>query len=303
MMIQTYTANDLPHGIRIGIYGTGKRGRIEKDIIEQTRKDIKIAFFLDSFSRGEVDGYDVLKPTDLLGKENIFDMILICSAYSVDMLMYLVDLEFPDSKIAISAISDDFFPRTCLISEEHNFIFVPIGKVASMSFLKLFSNYCPRGLQNIDYRSTKYKNYHKFAFVRNPYDRFVSCFSFMSSVPEFKRFLSYLTGKDNYSFQNMLKSISNMKDGASHPLWASQSLTLCNSSNQILVDSIYKLEYLQDALTDLQERLGIKLNIPHLNASKRDDYKNYYAIDEKEVCSQRYARDLQNFSYNFNADN
>jgi len=298
-MLKTYHITDIPYGSQIGIYGTGKLGLTAKDIVESSRQDIKIVFFINSFKRGAIETYDIIKPEDLHMRHNEINAILICSAYFVDIFMHLNDLQIPISKISLFSKGNDFFPKTVLVSDKHRFIFIPIGKVASTSFQKAFAPYCPDGLKNIDFRQDSYKNYYKFSFTRNPFDRLVSCFSFIYSETLFKQFFIHLVGKDKFSFHDFLKAVTSMKDGASHDLWASQSLFLCDSKNKLLVDRVYKLEDLQKSLPDLEQRLGIKLQVPHLNASEHHIYQTYFSQNEIDLFSQHYSRDLRNFSYDF----
>lgn len=62
--------------------------------------------------------------------------------------------------------------RQGMVFEKYKAIYFPIPKVACSSIKVFLTDFAEFSLDDLD----KFKNYFKFAFVRNPWDRLVSCY-------------------------------------------------------------------------------------------------------------------------------
>ncbi len=73
--------DELPIGSRVCLYGAGTAGNNVKRLIEKTRNDISIAYFVDDYKKGQKDGIEVLGPEALAARKDTYDAILVVSAY------------------------------------------------------------------------------------------------------------------------------------------------------------------------------------------------------------------------------
>jgi hypothetical protein len=65
-----------------------------------------------------------------------------------------------------------------------------------------------------------------------------------------------------------------------------------------LVNDIFKIEELSNAVSIIEKRLQINLNIPIINKSKRDKYYiNYYDNDDFNLVYDLYKDDFITFKY------
>jgi len=77
---------DVPSGSVVYIYGCGEAGSFLRRTLLETRNDVTVAAFLDSFKNGSKDGLDILRPEQLAQRSNQSPyLILIASMYYKDM--------------------------------------------------------------------------------------------------------------------------------------------------------------------------------------------------------------------------
>lgn len=144
-------------------------------------------------------------------------------------------------------------------------------------------------------------HYFKFSFVRNPFDRVVSCWSD-------KR---YSKGKQQDSIESTLsfeQYVDHLKqqvdkidgDVGKHgnPHVRSQAAMI----QGVDLDFIGKLEHFDRDWTVVRDRMSVGLfeEGAHKNKSERaPDYRQYYTNQTKQIVSEIYATDLDTFGYMF----
>lgn len=85
---------DLPKGIRVALYGTGKFGRNMYRMIQERSLDIHVKCFVDRDNSGSIDGLSILSPEILRGRmANDIDCVLLCSTYYDEVLTVLETLD------------------------------------------------------------------------------------------------------------------------------------------------------------------------------------------------------------------
>jgi hypothetical protein len=146
----------------------------------------------------------------------------------------------------------------------------------------------------------KYNNTFKVAFTRNPFDRVVSWFSYLtqkldgvSQRERHKKFYgdSYLTG----DFSDFVLNA---------PDWCfSNSVSfMINRFGHIELDYIGKCENYTDDLNYICEKIEIpfiKIKSERENASHHKHYTEYYNDKTRKVVEQRMKLDLDYFNYKF----
>ena len=130
-------------------------------------------------------------------------------------------------------------------------------------------------------KSRYWKEYFKFCFERNPWDKMVSWYYWTyenEPRPSISEFLKtegaqYLHGLNQYS-----------------------------DSSGILVDKVYFYEDLENAMIDISERLGLN-EVPKLPRAKtefRDRSKTYREMlseDDKKLIESRFYKEIKLFNY------
>ena len=138
-------------------------------------------------------------------------------------------------------------------------------------------------------REDEWKSLFKFAFVRNPFDRFVSYCAFMT--------------RDRDIFQRdprqvMRRFLANPPHR--HILFQPQYSFVADESGKILADYVGRVEEMQASYDEIAERIGIPTTaLERVNTSKRRDYREYFDQPLIDGVAKLYARDLELFGYEF----
>lgn len=143
------------------------------------------------------------------------------------------------------------------------------------------------------YRPESYSDYFRFAFVRNPWDRLVSCwhdkvvdrnyFEFKderwNELKQFDRFVQYVEDLDIRS--------------CDHHLRAQSCLVDLNN-----IDFLGRFENFESDLCYVMEKLNLETStIPRVNATNRTDYHEYYSQELAQRVGRIYALDISMFNY------
>lgn len=138
-------------------------------------------------------------------------------------------------------------------------------------------------------RPEEWTSFFKFAFVRNPFDRFVSYCAFMT--------------RDSGEFEREPQKV--MRHFGANPPWAHilfqpQHSFIAGEDGGLLTDQLGRVEEMQQSYDGIAARIGIPTaNLDHVNSSKRRDYREYYDQALIERVAKLYARDLELFGYEF----
>lgn len=206
-----------------------------------------------------------------------------------------------------------------LISYHKKFLFVYIFKTAGTSITNSLAPYCyrPGSTRPANWRaflSTNWKKIHrvpikkhataveirsvldqsifdsffKFTFVRNPWDWQVSLYHFILERPEIR---GYEETKKMGSFRNFVFS----RDTSPF----TQTGCLVEDSGKLLVDFVGRFENLEEDFREVCRRIGISVELPHINKSGRAGYRDYYDDETRELTARLYAEDIERFGYRF----
>lgn len=135
-----------------------------------------------------------------------------------------------------------------------------------------------------------FADFFKFAFVRNPFDRFVSYCSFMT--------------RNSDAFERdpqrvMRRFIANPPSG--HILFQPQHVIVGDSRGAVLADYVGRVEAMQESFDFIAGKIGIPtVQLDRVNSSRRAPYRDYY--DQQDLIdgvARLYARDLELFGYDF----
>jgi hypothetical protein len=138
-------------------------------------------------------------------------------------------------------------------------------------------------------RAEEWQSFFKFAFVRNPFDRFVSYCAFIT--------------RDQGDFEKdpqrvMRHFIANPP--MAHILFQPQHRFVTDERGELLADKVGRVEEMQHSYDEIAKRIGIPTaQLERVNSSKRRDYREYYDDSLKDGVAELYSRDLELFGYEF----
>tara|TARA_B100001057_G_scaffold497548_1_gene601982 strand:+ start:7690 stop:8262 length:573 start_codon:yes stop_codon:yes gene_type:complete len=187
-----------------------------------------------------------------------------------------------------------------IISPKYKFVFIANTKTGSTSIHKTLLN-CVKDKNLIDESSfilgdkhlscrklleqrPQYKNYFKFAFVRNPWDRVVSWYFFCKRSDYIKRNTS------DISFKEFLNTKLNV--------WATPNQNQYEFTK--CCNYIGRYENIQEDFNIICDKIKIpQQKLPHKNASNHRHYTEYYNEETREIIAKKYAKDIEYFNYEF----
>ena len=152
-----------------------------------------------------------------------------------------------------------------------------------------------------------YPDYFKFAFVRNPLDRLVSCYFEkvvkVQTMPDnsgvedgmYKCFRVYPYDFRTMSFSDFASFVFSLPLANMDVHFRPQYTFLPEDLNTL--DFIGRFENFNQDLNIIKEKLNISHEHKHLYKSKHDHYMNYYDSDLKKKAQKVYEADIELFGY------
>ena len=159
-----------------------------------------------------------------------------------------------------------------------------------------------------EYAAGRYDGYFKFAFVRNPWDRLVSCY--LQKLGPGRRRRAPLgrtqSGdklREGMHFSEFATAVCEIPDTEANPHFRSQHIVLYGGTDSLLPDFIGRFENLQEDFARVTAKIGAPdLKLPHLTPSlSRDNrsYRDFYDERLAKMVNERYQRDIELFDYSF----
>ena len=204
-----------------------------------------------------------------------------------------------------------------LYSKKYNFCFVHIPKNAGSSIRAALDPYISKTstmyigkisrLLNLDlpfgiidpfahatasecklYFGNKWNNMNTFAVVRNPWDWQVS-------------FYVYVRRSTVHKQHELFKSMTfdQFIDFRKSEYQTQSSFIVDPRTNKSIVSDVIKYENLEEEFNALSAKLGIKVDLPHKNVSKKKSYKDFYSTKTIEAVEEIYQEDIKRFGYSF----
>lgn len=140
---------------------------------------------------------------------------------------------------------------------------------------------------------TTFDHYFKFCFVRNPWDRALSMYKYLTNKAEtFESFLSNHLGNPNSKLAYFFKP---------------QTHYALDPNKRVKVDFIGKFETLQEDLDPIIRRLHLDAELKHINASREapnktnthSTYRDFFCQKTRKIIERFYASDIKAFNYEF----
>jgi len=135
-----------------------------------------------------------------------------------------------------------------------------------------------------------FRDYLKFAFVRNPFDRFVS-------------YCALMAGETNYmdvAPVEYMKHVVKVLKPVDRLLYKPQHSFLTNSDGSLAMDIVGRNETMQASYDQICARLGMPTaSLGRANSSKHRPWQDYYDRELIGLVSEAYQEDLERFDYRF----
>ena len=206
---------------------------------------------------------------------------------------------------------DDLIRRNRVYSkvfDQHKVIFIHVPKAAGSSVTRaLFDldnqiGHLPLNwYERMD--SLKFEEYFKFAFVRNPWDRFISAYHFLRQGgigPKDEPWAQFLQQFD--SVEHFITSWLEPDNVKRNLHFLPQHEFITNRYGAIGLDFMGRTEEIEADLLSVAEKLGKEVQMPHVNASKRNPYQQYYSERSRDIVAEVYAKDIKMLGYSFDKD-
>lgn len=211
------------------------------------------------------------------------------------------------------------------VSDKHKIVFIHIPKNAGTSAAAYFE------MENLGHfhwtHYCDFTEHKKVAIVRNPWDRFVSCYEYAKMERSYYhsadgdaihgKHPDYETLKDK-SFEECVElalasklgfKYNIHKNGLMHHIvrpqflkhqgWIPQCYWICDK-DRVMVDHLIKQENISHPEVGLPSVLDTGQPVPETNPSTRNkNYRDYYNEETKEAVASIYEQDIRNFEYEF----
>jgi len=188
-----------------------------------------------------------------------------------------------------------------IIDNNKKFVFVAIAKTACTSIHRRFDihqdpipNIYHMHLRNILKENPMTKDYFKFAFVRNPYDRLLSAFYNFRFSPEHKDWAYPIYKYD--TFRDFVLDIKN--SGCLDFIHLATQFDFLRDGDDIGVDFVGKYENLNEDFAKVEDHLGLEhVILPVVRTSRHPHYELMYDSEMKSKVQEVYEKDFEVFGY------
>lgn len=216
-----------------------------------------------------------------------------------------------------------------ILLEGYGAVYVDIAKVASSSLKVTFAAILgldldraggnphkvefPRPFESSGTGERLYPGLYAFSFVRNPWDRLVSCYrdKIVGEVKDFTGFsdagIAHCLARfdvfsTNMSFEAFVYAVASVPDAHADEHFRSQHIYLTNVWGDLAVDFVGRYENLETDFQYVAERIGFPstISLPRVQANPQSvNYADYYTATTRDVVATRFAKDIDLFAYQF----
>jgi hypothetical protein len=198
------------------------------------------------------------------------------------------------------------------VFNEHKCIFVGVPRAASSSISRsLFGNYAGGHTTARQYRrifGPHFYRYFKFGFVRNPYSRLVSAYSYLKEGGHpawpHDRIFQERINEACHDFSTFVDLFVRRPKDPEHVLMHPQTY-YTNINQKMVLDFVGCIERIGDSFNRVKRKLGLSTAIPKMNESKKDRMSVASAYQKQktvDAVKRRYKEDFRCFGYSVDLD-
>lgn len=180
-----------------------------------------------------------------------------------------------------------------MISHRYRCVFIHQRKCAGSSIVQTFDvpfattewDFMNEGVLGVPPASAP-QGYFCFAVVRNPWDRFVSAWKYLSSTRDrtLAEVLAHLPQR-GHDYRHLTRP---------------QHATLFDTQGRLVVDCLIRFERLQEGYDRVCDLIGKpRCVLPHRNRGAREHYREYFDAASRSTFLQYFGRDVELFGYDY----
>lgn len=137
-----------------------------------------------------------------------------------------------------------------------------------------------------------FDRYFKFAFVRNPWDRFIS----------FCAFISRTTGHFEQDPQGFMARMIHSPPPLQQMLYQPQGALLTDHEGRLAMDFVGRVEDMERDYKHICARLSLEpQRLEQINSSRHRPYADYYSPQLRDLVGRQFRQDIEMFGYRFDA--
>jgi chondroitin 4-sulfotransferase 11 len=155
----------------------------------------------------------------------------------------------------------------------------------------------------------RYDSMFSFAFVRNPWERFVSLYIYARMQESFHHSVknAYRSRYGKHPDYEILKNSSIrdtaqlLVDGRLCFQWLPQHQWVCDENGSLMVNFIGQLETVQDDWARLASQISVTTSLPWKNVSNVEKiaYQDLIDAKTKAIVDEYYKKDIELFGFKF----
>lgn len=192
---------------------------------------------------------------------------------------------------------------------EHQAFFVHIPKTAGTSLIEALDfevngyTHCPARSLKVIYPDL-FETYFKFSVVRNPFDKFVSAFEYVTQKTDWSRQKNW--SKRNVRGATFSEFVAHLQSSRSYrqqvlnyEFFLPQTFFLEDNNGKLLVDFLMRFESLNEDYNQLRKmRFPNAKQLPHARKNKnRGKWQDYYDETSEAFVKDYYAEDFERLNY------
>ena len=164
-----------------------------------------------------------------------------------------------------------------------------VGKVSAPGVgIELFRHHATAREVRAQLGPAEFDRYFSFAFVRNPWDFYVSYYHYVRKAT----LHPYHVQARMTDFSVFLKQL--LDKG---PML--QATRVSGDDGAQIVDFVGRYERLEEHFAEICERVGIQARLPHMNKTRRSTYREYYDGETQALVARLNRLDIETFGYEF----
>ncbi|MFC1529827.1 sulfotransferase family 2 domain-containing protein [Gemmatimonadota bacterium] len=212
-----------------------------------------------------------------------------------------------------------------IVSREHRFIFVHIFRTAGRSFTKALKQFGQEEIPGQTHRHHTaleirdlvgrefWDESFSFAVIRDPWERLLSQYLYHRQTV--REFAARHGQKPTKVARRTQRRMRRFRDFDAFIKWCSireevdewtrhkltQSDFLFDESGTLLVDYILRFETLNEDMRILEGKLGLEIDLPHINYQPHRHYSEYYTDETREMVAGICRHEIEAFGYTWQA--
>tara|TARA_R110002051_G_C8741545_1_gene499149 strand:+ start:480 stop:1115 length:636 start_codon:yes stop_codon:yes gene_type:complete len=136
------------------------------------------------------------------------------------------------------------------------------------------------------YKDENFNEFHKFAVIRNPWDRLLSLYRWTSKGE---------TRYDKKQFLNYFNGVKEIDEYNKRALWTINRY-VCNEKDDIMVDTLLDFENLNNDFVELNSKLGLTNNsLPHINRTNTKNFREVMDEEVIQIIKHYYKKEIDKF--------